>query len=380
MLAGGAGQEGLVDRFAIGRCDPKRPGPPRRRRWGGPSGGRSPSGGSRSAGTASAWYRSRFAGSGAKTPGGGSYHGVRKCSSAGDRLFSGGGRSAAWHAVSATPGVIVAPWRSSQASAGVTLPDARPNHPRRRTSIRPLIIRIVRVCRPLFVSRLPLLVSRGGGKSGFRCTLFYLQNLFERPCAGIPPSAHGPSLPWRRSKPPPGLVDRPRHAFHQLDKVVLQRREQLLRRLSSTLAAIPSATFPNRTRSLGPASNPSIATHFTPTPQPAPVKIGTPGRFHKRFRIAFWRPLSGVPSPSTATGKSHPTFVLCPPSWASAPSKADSTSLANLSRVNPGTVPAFPQAIPSASRPRSIRSLPAGQANPGDLDNRRPRPYPPTSR
>src|SRR5271157_5943301 len=84
-------------------------------------------------------------------------------------------------AISTTPGVIVMPSRSRIASAGATLPSCGPCHQRRTILISPLTVRTWCDCRPLFASRLPVVGSCGGGKSGFRRIQPLLQGSLEYP-------------------------------------------------------------------------------------------------------------------------------------------------------------------------------------------------------
>ena len=75
--------------------------------------------------------------------------------------------------------MTVFPCRSISASAGATLLVSLPYHQRRITQMRPLMVSIVLICRPLLARRLPVLGWCGGGKSGFRRVHAHLDGSFK---------------------------------------------------------------------------------------------------------------------------------------------------------------------------------------------------------
>jgi hypothetical protein len=68
---------------------------------------------------------------------------------------------------------------SNYESSGVVVPSLGECHRRRRIQTRPLTVKTVKSCRPLFRLVLPVVASFGGGKSGFGCIYPHLQGTLE---------------------------------------------------------------------------------------------------------------------------------------------------------------------------------------------------------
>jgi hypothetical protein len=134
------------------------------------------------------------------------------------------------HAISKTPGVIVDPSRSRTPSAGATLPNCGPCHQRRTILISPLMVRTLCDCRPLLASRLSVVGSCGGGKSGFRRIHPLLHGAFKYFAPHLRTKiahlllAAGDPLAIRR------VVDGLHHLLGELLDLSLHRLGKLLRR------------------------------------------------------------------------------------------------------------------------------------------------------
>src|SRR5262249_6378624 len=71
-------------------------------------------------------------------------------------------------AISRTPRLIVPSRASSHASSGVVVPSPGQYHRRRQIRTRPLTVKAVKSCGPLFCLVLAVFGSLGGGERGFR--------------------------------------------------------------------------------------------------------------------------------------------------------------------------------------------------------------------